>query len=197
MWYWLFKGIFTPVFKLFFKLKVEGLENLPQKSNFIIVANHNSYLDPLVMMVAIPQRIYAIAMRMLYKMKWLRWFLEINGALSAGSASEKAMNLLLRNKNVGIFPEGGISHNGELMEFRRGAAQLAIRTGRPVVPCAILGTFKALPVTSSIPKFVPLKVKIGKPVYLLKEFQDVIEDIYLQDGIFKIRNIIKEMLNAG
>ena len=173
------------------------MENLPKKSNFIIVANHNSYLDPLVMMAAIPQRICPIAMRILYKVGWLRWFLEINGALSCGSASEQAMNLLLHNKNVGIFPEGGISHKGCLMEFRRGAALLAIRTGRPIVPCAVLGTFEALPIHAKFPKFVPLKVKVGKPVYLLKEWDDVIEDRYLQDGMFKVRKVIEDMLNAG
>ena len=177
-------------------MKVEGSENLPKKNNFIIVANHNSYLDAMVMMIAIPKRIYPIAMRILYKVGWLRWFLEINGALSCGSASKKAMNLLLQNKNVGIFPEGGISHEGKLMEFRRGAALLAIKTGRPIVPCAILGTYEALSMHAKFPKFVPLRVKISKPVYLLKEYEDIIEDIYLQEGMFKIRNIIKEMLNA-
>jgi 1-acyl-sn-glycerol-3-phosphate acyltransferase len=197
MWYWIFKAFFTPIFKLFFGLKVEGLENLPTKSNFIIVANHNSYLDALVMMVALPVKVHCIAMRMLYRIPLLKWFLHVNEALPEGSASNKALELLLKNRNVGIFPEGGVSHEGKLLEFRRGAALLAIKTGRPIVPAAILGTFEAYPITARLPKLFPLKVKIGKPVYMLKEMEDIIEDIYLQEGTFKLRNAIKGMLDAG
>ncbi|MGD0335846.1 MAG: lysophospholipid acyltransferase family protein [Candidatus Omnitrophota bacterium] len=197
MWYWIFKTFFTPIFKLFFRLKVEGLENLPKKSNFIIVANHNSYLDPLVMMVALPVKVHCIAMRMLYGIPLLKWFLHVSEALPGGSASNKALELLLKNRNVGIFPEGGVSHEGKLLEFRRGAALLAIKTGRPIVPAAILGTFEAYPITAKLPKLFPLKVKVGRPIYMLKEMEDIIEDIYLQEGMFKVRNAIKGMLDAG
>ncbi len=118
-------------------------------------------------------------------------------ALPEGSSSQKALNLLLQNKNVGIFPEGGISHDGKLREFRRGVALLGLKTGRPIVPCAVIGTYEALPVTSIIPKPHPVKLKIGKPIYLLKEFNEVIDDVSLQEGIFRVRNAVKEMLNAG
>jgi len=53
MWYWIFRIVFIVIFKLFFKLKVEGLKNLPRKTNFIVVANHSSFLDPLLIMVTI------------------------------------------------------------------------------------------------------------------------------------------------
>ena len=108
-----------------------------------------------------------------------------------------AISLLTENNNIGLFPEGGISRDGMLREFRRGMALLALKTGRPIVPCAILGTYEALPLGAKFPKFVPIKLRIGKPRYFLKEFEDIIDDIYLQEGIFKVRNTIKEMLNAG
>ena len=72
-----------------------------------------------------------------------------------------------------------------------------IKTGRPIVPCAILGAYEALPVKAKFLKFTPLKVKISKPIFLLKEFGTVINDTYLQEGIFRIKNTIKEMVNAG
>lgn len=197
MWYWTFRAIFIVILKLCFKLKVEGLENLPQKTNFIIVANHNSFLDPLVMMVAIPKKIHCIALRDLYSITWMRWFFRVTETLPSGSASSKAIHLLTKDKNIGLFPEGGVSRDGKLKEFRRGAALLALKTGRPIVPCAILGTFEALPYGTKFPKFVPTKVKIGRPKYLLKEFEDVIDDMYLQEGILKIRNTIQEMIYAG
>ena len=188
--------IFIVIFKLFFRLKVEGLENIPGKSNFIIIANHASFLDPLVVFVAVARKIHCIALRDLYRISWLRWFMRLNETFASGSSSAKAINLLTGNKNVGLFPEGGVSRDGRLRDFRRGTALLALRTGRPVVPCAILGTFQSLPRHAKFPKlFFPLKLKIGKPVYLLKEFSELIDEMTLQKGTFRIRNAIEEMLN--
>jgi len=198
MWYWVFKAVFIVISKLFFKLKVKGLENLPQKTNFIVVANHSSFLDPLLIMVAIPKKIYCIASRYLYKVWWLGWFLRKTDTFPSGGSSEKAVSLLVENKIVGLFPEGGISRDGKLQNFKRGASLLAVRTGRPIVPCAVLGSYQVLPVEAVFPKlFLPLKVRIGKPIYPLKEFDEVIDDILLQSTTFKIRNAIKEMIDAG
>lgn len=191
----IFNKVLIVILKLLFRLKVEGLDNLPKKSNFIIVANHTSLMDPLVMLVAIPKRIYWLALRELSLISWLDWFIQKAKAIPTGGSSEKLIDLLMRNKNVGLFPEGSISRDGKIREFRRGAALLAIKTGRPIVPCAILGTNVALPRKVKLPKFLtPIKVKIGKPRFLLKEFDDIIDDIYLQEGILKIRNAIEELL---
>jgi len=112
--------------------------------------------------------------------------------------SERAVFLLEANKNVGLFPEGCRSHDGSLGGFRRGAALLALKTGRPVVPCAINGAYEVLPRGRVFPKlFLPIEVKIGKPIYLLKEFEKKIDDVYLQKGTSKIKSSIEEMLNAG
>lgn len=185
------------ILKLFFRFKVEGLENIPKKTNFIVVANHESFLDPFVIAAAVPKKIHCLSSRFLYRLPWLKWVLERLETLSTGSSSEIAIDYLMKDKIVGLFPEGGCSRDGKLREFRRGAALLAIKTGRPIVPCAILGTYEALPVTAKFPKFVPIKVKIGKPVYLLKEFEEIIDDIYLQEGIFRIRDVVREMIDAG
>ena len=197
MWYWIFRTIFIIIAKLLFRLKVEGVENLPRKTNFIVVANHSSFLDTVIIGAAIPRKIYWVAMRSLYRIFWLRWFFQMIDVLPSGSASERALNLLWRNKNIGLFPEGGLTRDGNLREFRRGAALLASKSGRPIVPCAILGTYQAFPAGAKLPRFVPVKVKIGRPKFILREFGDRIDDVYLQNGIFKIRNTIKEMLYAG
>lgn len=197
MFYWTLRIIATVILKIFFRLKVEGLENIPQKTNFIVVANHSSFLDPVVIGVAIPKEIYWITLSSLYGILWLRWIMNKTQSIPTGSSSEKAIYLLLKNRNVGLFPEGGLSYDGKLREFRRGAALLALKSGRPILPCAILGTYEALPRGAKFPKFLPLKIKLGKPIFLSKEFEDIIDDLYLQDGTFKIRNAIKEMMYAG
>jgi 1-acyl-sn-glycerol-3-phosphate acyltransferase len=197
MWYWIFKYIFLVSSKIFFRLKIEGLENLPQKTNYIIVVNHASYLDPLIMGGALPKKIYWLAFRGFYKIFWMRWFFQLIDTFPSGSSSPRAINLLAENKNVGLFPEGRLTQDGNLLTFRRGAALLASKTGRPIVPCAILGTFEALPLGAKFPKFVSVKIKVGKPFYLLKEFDEIIDDVYLQEGTLKIKRKIKELLDAG
>lgn len=195
MVYWIVRNIFLVVMKLFFGLKVEGLENVPKNTNFIVVANHTSFLDPLVVSAAIPERIYWITLRDVYNIFLLRGFMKMTDAIPTGlGSSEKAAHLLIRDKNVGMFPEGTRTTDGKLREFRRGTAVLAAKTGRPVVPCAILGAYEAYPVKAKFPKLLPLKLKIGKPVYLLKESDEIVDDIFLQEATFRVRNIIKEML---
>ena len=148
-------------------------------------------------MVAIPRKIYCIASRSLYKIWWLAWFLKKTEAFPTGHSSGKGVDLLTENKIVGLFPEGGCSRDGKLKAFRRGMAFLAVKTGRPVLPCAIIGSRQALPREARFPKlFLPLRVKIAKPIFMIKEFDLTMSDVYLQEGTLKIRNVIKEMLCA-
>ena len=198
MWYWIFRLVFICIFKLAFRFRVEGLNNLPQKTNFIIVANHASWLDPLCVMAAVPQKIYCIASRYLYKSRWLKWFLKKTEAFPTGSSSQKGAYLLSQHKNVGLFPEGGCSHDGKLKKFKRGAALLAAKTGILIVPCTILGSYEVLPRGAAFPKlFRPIKVKIGKPVCLFKQFDEMIDDLHLEEGTFMIRSAIEDMMYAG
>ena len=183
---------------MFFKFKVEGVENIPRKTNFIVVANHASFLDPLCIMVAIPMKIHCIAANYLYRIKWIGWFLRKTETIPVGNSSKMAISLLEEGKVVGLFPEGAISRDGRLRNFRRGAALLAKITGRPILPCAIIGAYEILPWWAKFPKlFSSLKVKIASPIYLLKEFNETIDEFSLQQGTFKIRKAIEEMLNGG
>ena len=197
MWYYFLRWLEIPVFRIFFRLRITGLENVPAKSNFIIVANHVSFLDPLVVMSAVPRKVFCIALRDIYKFKWMHWFLRMTDTVPSGSSSRLAAELLNTGHNVGLFPEGGVSRDGKLKEFRRGAALLAFKTGRPVVPCGILGTFEALPFGKRFPKPVRITLNIGKPVYLLKELDEEIDDVQLQQGIMRIKAEVKKLIDAG
>lgn len=198
MFYWILRVIGRIILKIFFNFKVEGLKNIPKKSNFIVVANHVSFLDPFIISIAIPKKINWLAVRSFYNTSWVKWFFRQVDVLLIGNMSRKIFYSLQANRNLGLFPEGTRTHDGSLGEFRRGAAVLASKTGRPVLPCAILGVYEVFPRKAKFPKlFRPIKVKIGKPIYILKEFEEVIDDIYLQEGTARIRNTVKEMLDVG
>ncbi len=73
---------------------------------------------------------------------------------------------VLRNgKSLLIFPEGGRSFDGELMEFKKGVGILAIELNIPVIPAYIEGSFEALPRSATWPKFRQIKVAFGKPLF--------------------------------
>ena len=198
MGYWIIRTLSFVLLKIFFRFKVEGRQNIPGKTNFIIVANHSSFLDPIIVQSVCPRKIHCLVWDKLYQNFFMRIFLWIEECIPIGGiASLKAMRFLKKDRVIGIFPEGGRSFDGKLREFKRGAVLLALKTGRPIVPCAIIGAHEAYPRGALFPKLHPIKIKIGRPVYLLKEFEDVIDDIYLQDGNFRVRRSIEEMLNAG
>ncbi|MCM8770451.1 MAG: 1-acyl-sn-glycerol-3-phosphate acyltransferase [Candidatus Omnitrophica bacterium] len=185
------------IFKTFFNLQVEGLQNLPP-TNFIIISNHVSFLDVPAYMVALPKRTYVVAARFLYDIFWIRWLLSLTkSGIPTGGASDKALQLLEKNEIVGLFPEGGISADGKLKEFRTGASLLAYKSGRPIVPAAILGTYKALPLGARFPRRASIKIKIGKPVYVPKQFEEKVDDVYLQTVTLKLRSIVQELIDAG
>ncbi|MBD3246470.1 MAG: hypothetical protein GF333_05605 [Candidatus Omnitrophica bacterium] len=198
MWYWVLQFLCAVLVRICFRYRVSGTENIPSRTNFIVVANHSSFLDAVLVSVAVRRKIRWICHRFLYRIWWLGLFLRLTGTLTAGISTRTAVDLLERNQNIGIFPEGRCSRNGSLQEFRRGTAVLAMKTGRPVLPCAVRGAFEALPVRARVPKLGQLiRVEIGKPVYLLKEFEETIQDTVLQEGTKKIRNVLKEMLHGS
>ena len=177
---------------------MEGLENLPSASNFIIVSNHVSWLDSLFFVAVIPGKIYGVSAWYLYRSAFLKWFLSSLDSIPTRGSARKVISLLEKNKVVGLFPEGGCSRDGRLKRFRKGAAFAALKTGRPVVPCAIFGTFESYPIGAKFPKiFRRIRIKIGKPLYFLKEFDPIVDDVLLQGSTQKIRKSIEGLLING
>ncbi|TAL22955.1 MAG: long-chain fatty acid--CoA ligase [Nitrospirae bacterium] len=160
--------------KIFFRLDVKGKENIPD-SPFIITPNHCSYLDVFVIASGLPLKM----LRNLYFHGFQTYFANRLTAFIARLAHvipidpdaflEKALQLsgyVLRNKkSLCIFPEGGRSYDGNLMEFKKGIGILALEMNVPVVPAAIKGSFEALPKGAFLPKPKKIKLIFGKPFY--------------------------------
>ena len=161
-------------FKIFFRLEVKGKENIPD-SPFIITPNHSSYLDALVIASGLPMKM----LRNIYFHGFQQYFASRPTAFLARLAHvipidpdaylSKALQLsgyvLRNNKNLCIFPEGGRSYDGNLMEFKKGIGILALEMNVPVVPALIKGSFEALPKGSYKLRFKKITVKFGKPFY--------------------------------
>lgn len=164
------------ILKIFFRFKVKGIDNLP-KPPFIIAPNHCSNLDGFVIASAVPSRVFKILYFQgfqIYFSGW--WLLSLFGRLAhaipidpdtfLSKAFQLSSYILKNNRILCIFPEGGRSFDGNIMEFKKGIGILALQHGVPVVPALIEGTFDSLPRGAIWPKFKKLELTFGEPLYL-------------------------------
>lgn len=144
--YWLARAVLQPFFHAWFRLSRIGREHIPAEGGFIIAANHRSFLDPFVIGIMVRRPIYFVAKRELFTRRPVAWFLSCLGAfpINRGLADEDAMGtarvLLERGEGVLIFPEGTRVRPGAIGSPKRGVGRLALETGVPVIPLAIIGT---------------------------------------------------------
>lgn len=148
-------------------IEVFGGEDLPQKGPLIIVSNHQSILDPLVLVSRMPYRISFFAASYLFKIPVVGQILILSGAIPIHSEKgdfgsfKKALELLKRGAVIGIFPEGGVSLDGNLKPLMEGWAYLALKSGARVLPVIVKGTRQVLPVGRYLPHRGRIYLKIG------------------------------------
>lgn len=144
--YWIVRAFFQPFFHLYFRLSRVGREHVPQQGPVIFAANHRSFLDPFIIASLARRPIYFVAKKELFEKRLQAWFLNSLGAFPVdrgngdGDAMATAREILERGDGVLIFPEGTRVRPGTLGSPRRGVGRLALETGAPVVPVAIIGT---------------------------------------------------------
>jgi long-chain acyl-CoA synthetase len=160
--------------KLFFRLEARGWQNIPASGNYILTANHTSYLDGFVLILSLPfsyfRHIYTLGLRDFFTGRVKGWLAKISHVIPIDSTSflNKALQTsayVLRNSfSISVFPEGGRSADGELMEFKKGVGILAIEAGVPVIPVYIEGAVDALPRTAFWPRPKKITVNFGRPL---------------------------------
>src|SRR2546422_1895926 len=151
---WLYRTFRGPVRKAlarWFDLQIDGLENLPSSGPYLLAANHHNYLDGIVLGVATPEPISFLVMPRVWRPTpphpiFHRHVgsIPINLERPDVGALRRALPLLQDGGVVGIFPEGPFSVRGRLEPGLPGVALLALRSGVPVVPAGIRGTYEAL-----------------------------------------------------
>nr|WP_090274126.1 lysophospholipid acyltransferase family protein [Mycolicibacterium komanii]CRL67045.1 1-acyl-sn-glycerol-3-phosphate acyltransferase [Mycolicibacterium komanii] len=178
MWYWLFKYIFMgPVLSLLGRPKVEGLEHVPPSGPAILASNHLAVADSFYLPLVVSRRITFLAKAEYFtgtglKGWFTRWFYTVAGQVpidrtdadSAQSALNTAARILGEGKLLGMYPEGTRSPDGRLYKGKTGLARLALETGVPVIPVAMIGTDVVNPPGSKMWHFGRVQVKFGTPM---------------------------------
>jgi 1-acyl-sn-glycerol-3-phosphate acyltransferase len=178
MWYWLVKYIaLGPLLSLLGRPKVEGLEYVPTSGPAILASNHLAVMDSFFLPLVVRRRITFLAKSEYFTgtglKGWLsRWFFTAVGQVpidrSDADAAQAALNtaeqVLAQGKLLGMYPEGTRSPDGRLYKGKTGLGRLALETGVPVIPVAMIGTNVVNPPGSTTLRFGRVTVRFGKPM---------------------------------
>ncbi len=173
---WLYpaaRAVLRPTFRLAWKLRLVGSDNLPTDGPAILCPNHTSVLDSFLLPAMLPRRITFVG-KSEYLDDWKTRHLfpalgmipiERSGGDAAQRALDTAARVLDRGELFGIYPEGTRSRDGILRRGRTGAARLALRTGAPLVPVGIVGTREIQPPEAKVPSlFRACEIRLGRPI---------------------------------
>ncbi|HWU20985.1 MAG TPA: lysophospholipid acyltransferase family protein [Nocardioides sp.] len=176
--YWFLKFVaIGPLLKVVFRPKVVGRRNVPKRGPVILAGNHLSYMDWLFVPLSLPRMVRFVAKAEYFTGTGIKGWaqrvfftstgnipIDRSGASAAEGALISAKGVLGQGGIFGIYPEGTRSHDGRLYRGKTGVARLALETGVPVVPVAVVGTDQIAPPGKKFGRVVRPTVKFGKPM---------------------------------
>jgi len=168
MTYRALRWLLGPVVRLLWRVEVDGLERFPTGA-CVLVANHESVLDPFFLGIAVPRELRFVTKRELFRNPVLARLLGALGGIpiARGGGDRGAVGLAARALEAGdvvaVFPEGTVLPDAE-RGWKRGAARLALVAGVPIVPVRLVDTARAFrPVTRRL-GFPIVRVVVGEPI---------------------------------
>ena len=173
MAYWIVKYLLTPIFRFFWRVKVEGLEHVPASGGAILAGNHLAVFDSFFLPLVVKRRVTFVAKAEYFEDPKTAWFFRAVGQIpikrGGGSASQRALEsareVLDAGQLFGIYPEGTRSPDGRLYKGHTGVARLALQCKVPVLAVACIGTREAQTPGQAIPRvFMPITIRISKPL---------------------------------
>ena len=176
--YWLSWYVGRAFFRLYFRMAIHNAPQPFPAGRVVLAANHCSFLDPILLALAVPRRVIFLVTSDMFYLPLLRPLMWLYGCIPvqedrANTAAVRAALAELKDEQVvGIFPEGAISKDGRLKPGEEGVALLIQQSKAPVIPAAVLGTFAALRREQRFPRPAKLEVKFGP----------VLDPVSLADG---------------
>ncbi|GGZ93589.1 1-acyl-sn-glycerol-3-phosphate acyltransferase [Streptomyces echinoruber] len=173
----LIKAVLGPIMRLMFRPQVEGAERIPGDGAVILAGNHLTFIDSIVLPLVTRRQVHFIGKDEYVTGKSLKgrlmaWFftgvgmipVDRDGASGGVAALMTGKRVLEEGKMFGIYPEGTRSPDGRLYRGRTGIARLALMTGAPVVPFAVIGTDKLQPGGRGMPRPGKVTIRFGEPM---------------------------------
>ena len=174
MAYWVVKALLTPLLRLVFRVRVEGLENVPRRGAAILAGNHLSFIDSFFLPLVVHRRVTFVAKAEYFDDPRTAWFFRAVGQIpirrggghESRRALETAKDVLDSGRLFGIYPEGTRSPDGRLYKGHTGVARLAVDCGVPVVAVGMIGTREIQPVGRKVPRmFRTVTIRFSEPMW--------------------------------
>jgi 1-acyl-sn-glycerol-3-phosphate acyltransferase len=152
----------TAIMTLGFSLRTDGRNHIPRSGPVLIIANHQSFLDPILVGLVTRRHLRYLARKSLFRNPLFRWLIESYGAvpIDQEGIGKEGIRIVLERLGQGdaivVFPEGTRTEDGALQTLRPGIHLLIKRTSVPIVPVGIAGAFHALPFWQKFPTLSPL-----------------------------------------
>ncbi|MEX1164250.1 MAG: lysophospholipid acyltransferase family protein [Nitriliruptor sp.] len=189
------KKVLPPITDRYFPVRVEGLDNVPEVEPVILAINHLSFIDSILVPIAIERPVYYLGKADYWDSWKTRWFFEGTGVVpvrrtgdgSGDAALATGVEILNRGDLLGIYPEGTRSPDGRLYRGKTGPVRMALEAGVRIVPVAVEGTDRAMPTGSYLPKRRPITIRYGQPLDLSR-FAD------RRDDPFVLRSATDELM---
>jgi 1-acyl-sn-glycerol-3-phosphate acyltransferase len=154
------------------RLEVRGRESIPAEGPFLLIANHQSILDPILIQTVCPRPIHTMAKstqfasplvaQLMYRLNSF----PVRRYQIDPQAVRFTLRLLRQGEPVGIYIEGERSWDGRLQQPRLGTIRLLLKAGVPVVPCTIEGSYDVWPRWHRALRRAPVRITFGEPVHL-------------------------------
>jgi len=196
------RAVLAPVFKALWKVRVEGIDNVPRTGGAIFCPNHTSVIDSFFLPLVLPRQIKFVG-KAEYMDSWkTKHLFPALGMIpidrGGGSAAERALDTAARVLEgggfFGIYPEGTRARDGRLHRGHTGPARLALRTGCPIVPVGIVGTREVQPPDAKVPKpFKPVVVRFGRPLDVRRYADRADDRLVLRQIIDEVMFEIREL----
>ena len=168
--YFVLRTTIGQIFKMCFRYKFEGVENIPKTGKVLLAGNHTGHLDPLILQMATKRNLWFVTGPAAFKVPVIRhllkWFNVLPLKFGEGTeALDKAITKLKGGEAVIIFPEGKFTSDGNLCKFHRGVGIIAKEANCPIIPFSIKGGFEAWGKIRKNPKlFTTIIIQFGQPI---------------------------------
>ena len=199
------KSTAAVVFRGWLKVRVEGKDNVPKTGPFIMLTNHQSNLDGLLVHAYSPRLMFSMTKSSPFKHAWARPILRNVGTFPARrhrvdpQVVRVALRYLGEGRAVGIHAEGERSWDGRIRPLRLGTIRLVLKAGVPVIPCGVVGAYDIWPRWDSFPVRIPfldrtaVRIRFGSAMHFGRHDHRASREEHLDETLESITRVLQEL----